>query len=242
MSSELSETIPLREPRPPEELGGDIARTCIDLLDGRDRRFSKVLTDGSILQDVSIALTRYLEQLESTHPNEVIRAVSVTVNDYLKELGIGLMSCRVEPLNRDMDSMLLRDEWQYPTIGVIPETSELGSHPKIACFQVKNGGEELTAVTTDLCLRGYLPGENPLVQEITLQPVRQGTRILIPSKATIGVRVSLVDETRLNASGFSHNVFPITRDDLRIERNIHPGQVYFCRYLTREAVREALGL
>lgn len=91
--ADLSETISFAEPRPPEELGGDITRACIDLLDQREPRcFAKVLSDGRIFENVSAAPTQYLEKLEAAHPDEVMRAVSVTVNDYLAQLGIGLMS------------------------------------------------------------------------------------------------------------------------------------------------------
>lgn len=241
----LSETISFSEPRPPEELSGEITRTCISLLNGRDPRFAKVLSDGRIFEHVSTALTQYLESIEGTHPDEVLRAVRVTVNDYLKELGIGLMSCRVEPLNRDNDPMLLSDETKSPTVGVIPELDgEDRYKPIVACFKVDIGGEELEALTENLCLRGYLHGDNPRGREVALQPVRRGDKVLVPQNTTLGVRIPIHDEARTSASGFHLSSLRITHDDLRDHNgDLHePGQIYLCRYLTKEAVRKALGL
>lgn len=243
--SGLSETISFREPRPPEEVGGDITRKCIELLDRTDTRFSKVLTDGRIFEHVSTALAQYFDKIENAHPDEVVKAVSVTVNDYLEQLGIGLMSCRVEPLNRDNDTMRLLDETKSPTVGVVPEGDE-GYKPIVACFKVDSGGEELEALTENLCLRGYLPGDNPRGKEVALQPVKRGDRVLVPQNTTLGVRIPIHDEARTSASGFHLSSLRITRDELRDHngyRDFHePGQVYFCRYLTKEAVRKALGL
>lgn len=240
---ELSETIQ-RGDLEIEELSGKLTKTCIGLLDGRDRRFAEVLSNGRIFESVSAALTRYLERIEEAHPSEVMQAVGVTINDYLERFGIGLMSCRVEPLNADRDSMILRDEKEYPTIGVLPEDTGSRLSAKIATFQVENGGEELTALTDNLCLRGYLPGEQPPRFEISILPVQKGASILIPQKAAVGVRVPFVERERLFKSGFFRNVRSLIRDNLRIEKDINPGpgQVYFCRYLTRQAVAEALGL
>lgn len=241
--SELSKTISFGEPRPPETLGGDITRACIGLLDGRDRRFAKVLSDERIFENVSAALTAYLEKIEAAHPDEVIRTVVVRIHDYLEQLGIGLMSCRVELLSHERGGVLrLSDEEKSPIVGVIPEVSKHDAQPAVAFSPVENGGEELTALTDDLCLRGYLPGERPPPFEVMLLPVQQGNRVLVPQKAAIGVRLSLINKARLPALNFRRNVVPLICDDLRIKSNIHPGQVYFCRYLTKKAVREALGL
>lgn len=241
--SGLSETISFREPRPAEELGGDITRKCIELLERRDTRFAKVLTGGKIFENVSTALTRYLERLAEAHPDEVVQAVSVTVNDYLEQLGIGLMSCRVEPLNSGDEAMHLADETKSPTVGVIPAGDE-GYKPIVACFKVDMGGEELEALTENLCLRGYLPGDNPRRREVALQPVKRGDKVLVPQNTTLGVRIPIHDEARTSASGFHLSSLRITRDELRDHNGDldEPGQVYLCRYLTKEAVRKALGL
>lgn len=254
MAMGLSETISFREPRPPEELGGDITRKCIELLERRDIRFAKVLTGGRIFENVSTALARYLERLEEAHPDEVVQAVSVMLHDDLMQLGIGRMRCHVESLNGGDEPLRLADETKSPTVVVIPEGDE-GYQPIVACSRVDSGGEELEALTENLCLRGYLPGDNPRGREVALQPVKRGDKVLVPQNTTLGVRIPIHNEARTSASGFYLSSLRITRDELRDSRfpgqtgaaerkpDFHePGQVYLCRYLTKEAVRQALGL
>ena len=248
MALQATETIYFREPRPPEELGADITRTCVSLLEQRDRSFAKVITDGRIFEYVSTALTEYLEKLEAAHPNEVVRAVRVTVNDYFEKLGIGLMSCGVEPLNAadSEESLKLPDEAKSPTIGVIPEIiDEYKKPPRVCAFEVDQGGEELTPLTENLCIRGYIPGEYPRHNELGLQPIPRGHTVLVPQKSGIGCRIKLFDDEKLFLSEFRDRVVPITYDEHRskyMPERSEPGQVYFCRYLTKEAVRQALGL
>lgn len=221
------------------DIGEEVTKTSIELLTeaGPDQRFAKVLTDGRIFESTNKALADYFGRITKAHPNQVIRAVRVSLNDYFKRLGIGVMSCSVEPMNSGDDVLKLTDELKSPTVVVIPENAERGTAPLVVGFPVDEGWEELTALTRNLCLRAYSPGEPAGYQQVPLRPLEQC--IVVPQGRCVAVRVPLYNSALLAASRFDRNVLPLTTDEDALGKrrvDLEPGQVYLCRYLTREAV------
>lgn len=202
-----------------------------DLLFATDNRFHAVLDtyNGKITKVVE----GYFDALD-TMPGTIIRAVRVSLNDYLEKLGIGLTSLSVEAMGRKpkrtgRETLLLPDEHKSPTLEVIPEDLIREFGARLIKFDVTWGSEVLDAVSK-FYVRGFLPGENiDLSYGILPQP--EGSKIIVPAGCAIGVRAAISDKDKAKLKGVNYR--EIVRDELSRPENgpERTGQVYWRRYV-----------
>lgn len=219
-----------------EDIAFYTTRECMNELDGIHPSFRRVLAKDSIKQQILEALTNYCRTVTSGEPPHLIRAVRVSLRNYFERLGIGLISCCVEPKVTigDDDVLIANDEIQSPSIGVISEEFKKYVFP---AFPIENvGGEEINGLSKDLRLQGFMHGETLERNDRVGEKIfHSGDRVIVPNGCKVGMRVGLVDEKKLEGSGFSYS----TNVNQTVDYD-GGGQAYFCRVLTAAAVRRAL--
>lgn len=165
---------------------------------------------------------------------ERIVSVRMTLNDYARDLGIGIVSVKIEPLDRDSKVVLSPDdvEGKAPTMGsVLPRIP--GRQEVFAGFKITKGSEQLNAMRG--ALRGNIFAHGvPMPNEYSSDENKRVTGSLdatiITQGSTVAVYAPVLDIEKLEAAEVPH-YFVTTKPDLSGEI----ASSYMCRYLTNEA-------
>jgi hypothetical protein len=218
-----------------------------DMAANANKAFSHVLDGDSHTQDrVFNALRDRFSRLGVRSSYGRIEKVDLTRNNFLKELGIGLLSVKVAVRDARNNNLRFGDERDDPTIGVIPERmgrqgeDNVDAEKVLACFPVSQGAEKLTVLSEELHARGFLPGEVCRAKQVTTPWAHQDQPVIVPQSCVVGVRMPLVNPEQAARSGLN---YARTSEVVRMpasEGVLKTGEVYLCRYLTEEAVLRAM--
>lgn len=199
------------------------------------RGFGRPLDDKETFR-AAATLNGYFSEM----PKEVkscIAEVRLSLNDYEKKFGIGLVSVNIEMQDEDENLWLPVGELKPPTLGVVK--SQLSQNTQVlAGFKVDEGAEQITVLSEKLHARGFLPGENiPETLQAPPYPWNRGQTVTVPQNTMVGLHVPVTNAERF---------FRLSEIPFRLICDVacknRPKQVYFCRYLTRKAARKVLGL
>lgn len=224
---------------PVNELTSKILGECVvnkirDFIRCNARGFGKSLNDQATVDKACNVAGDYFAGM-SEEVRFRIAEVRLTLNDYVKKLGIGLVSVNIEMEDEDENAWLPKGELKPPTLGVVKPKSARDTQVLVG-FKVDEGAEQITVLSNILHARGFLPGENisPTLQTLPY-PWQRGQIVTVPQSAMVGLNVPVVDMGKLAESGIP---FRLGYDMARSR----PSQVYFCRHLTQDAARKVLGL
>lgn len=184
------------------------------------KRYLEALENHNAKRIADHAWQAYFEGLNSEF-NGRIAAVRCRLNDWEKQLGLGLLSVTMEPLDRrdaPIDMQGARREWKAPTDGII---GSIAAHEEqiLAAFAVAQGGEELTNI-----------GKNPLIINDVGDPDTPVEKIHVRGIATL--RAAVTDRAQLlKASAAISKAEFSYRDIDEEEALVLAAQRYMCRFL-----------
>lgn len=226
-----------------DKLGEHVARKISSFISRKARRFGMPLHDAETLQAASECLDNYFKEVcgENLSPDmrRVIHSVRLSINRYDKLLGIDLVSVNVEPRDEKGESILIGGrDLKAPTLGVVgtPPSNNKSIEMEAVGFEVKEGAEQLHVLSRQFGARGFGIGERMPAHNrsalLIAHPWERGDKVTIPAGAMVAVDVPVVDYEKFRKQNLPHHY------DQSWEQWLQG--VYFCRYLTREAVMELL--
>lgn len=187
------------------------------------------ISDNVSMDEMTI-LKEYLENLED-ETRERIKGTGLTINDYLKDLGIGLLSANIRPktdwVKQKGSGLFLKSNSQCPTVGVRPKLQSGGI--RTVGFEPDIG--ELLIALKDLTINRFSPEEfrsDTIPETRKLHPYAQ---IAAAHGQLLGLPLDIFDPKK-----FESKNIPFARADV----TTGDEERYFCQYLIREAIRKIL--
>lgn len=225
----------------PDKLGTAVANginNASDFMGITSNLGGKPLDDKETFRAALDALDRYVSEM-SEEVRSLIANVRLTLNNYVEKLGIGLVSVNIEMEDLDGNAWLPAKDRKPPTVRVVQPQHREGEMQVLAGFKVDKGAEQIMVLSSALHARGFLPGEDiPQTTLGFLSPWLQGRTVTVPQNAMVGLHVPVVDLKKFQKSEVPYTLI---YDGAEVDRS-PTKQVYFCRYLTRDAARKVLGL
>ncbi len=187
------------------------------------------------------ALERFFKAYERYQIKEV-KAVRLRLNDYVEQLGLGIVSVSVEPLNViDEDAgienlVLPDDDFKAPSLGNVLPPAQLRQQI-LALFRVDFGNAEQVNGDGEIHARTYSHNEKTTPSAIQ-EPGILGSRrnaIIVPAGSSIGVSMPVLDPAKFEGAGIRHQ-------QVLTDRMGGSSQLYTCRNLKPDAAARMMFL
>ncbi|MFA5947836.1 MAG: hypothetical protein WC806_02595 [Candidatus Gracilibacteria bacterium] len=162
-----------------------------------------------------------------------LNAIRLLLNNWFERIGIGMMSVTLQPLNMQEAPLKNPDEYEYPTLGYIPNLGQ--QERRIVGFPISTGGkggECIKPMSKKLSVTRYRKEEMNFANQLPISPLGLNDEILVPDGEVVGVELNVLDPNKFDASGLPSS---------KVKNTDGEGlQMYLCRYPTEAAVRRVL--
>ncbi|MBU0578082.1 hypothetical protein KJ742_04755 [Patescibacteria group bacterium] len=174
------------------------------------------------------ALERQLKAYNHERMNTVV-GVRLRLNDYVKMLGLGIVSVSIELTDQEGNAVLPDDDFKPLTLGNVLSPTRLRQQI-LALFPIDQGNAEQINGDGKIHARTFAYGEN-IADDVVQEPDRltggKGA-VIVTEGSRIGVSVPI-----LNPALFESTRIAFQR--VLTDRMSGPSQIYTCRNLKTEA-------
>lgn len=191
------------------------------------------LLDAALIGNLGDILELYMAAVQADTKEVITGTVFPKPVNYAQKFGIGLSSEPLlmvgsSPQSSNAVDLLAHDEKALPVLGIRSAIPAGNNIVKIG-YEAKQG-ERITSLSGKLQVANYKLGQ---LGNEAIQSIGSGKSIMVSDREHIAIVCGLTDEDKLKKSSLEHI-------DLGTATKEIPPAVYFCQYLTKEAVEAAL--